>query len=106
VKIPKGANIILNLYSFNYMDDIFYSPEEFLPERWENSDLNFLSFGFGARSCFGRKFASEQMMIFLFMILQKFEIFVVPEHPIESFFNLGIRPKNEQVWIRLKSIEI
>ena len=57
-----------------------------MPERWDNEDLTkgqLLGFGFGLRACFGRKFATEEMKLFLFRILQKYQIVSVPGHPLQ-----------------------
>lgn len=61
-------------------DRYYHRAKEFLPERWlrDNSgarehpihSLAFLPFGFGARSCIGRRFAEQELYIATVKVLR------------------------------------
>ncbi|XP_071959481.1 sterol 26-hydroxylase, mitochondrial-like [Antedon mediterranea] len=66
--IPAGMTILLNMYSVSRDPEYFEDPLIFKPERWLNrvkgESLNhflMLPFGFGVRSCIGRRMAEQKM---------------------------------------------
>ncbi|TRY74208.1 hypothetical protein DNTS_002854 [Danionella cerebrum] len=83
--IPKGTQLALCHYSTSMDEDNFLRPGEFRPDRWirkDNSDRvdNFgsIPFGYGIRSCIGRRIAELEMHLVLTQLLQKFHIQVSP----------------------------
>ncbi|KAJ2919376.1 hypothetical protein MD484_g987, partial [Candolleomyces efflorescens] len=60
--IPKDSIILPNIWFMTHDPDLYEEPSKFIPERFDNSDLemkkiNELVFGFGRRSCPGMHFA-------------------------------------------------
>ena len=64
-------------------DSYFPNANDFIPERWERSDKHgklkgvsnsfaSLPFGFGSRSCIGKKMAEQQMEYFLEQFFKRF----------------------------------
>jgi cytochrome P450 family 49 subfamily A len=56
------------------IEDYFYEPEKFIPERWLKNDEAYqqdihryvsLPFGYGRRTCIGRRFADAELAILL-----------------------------------------
>ncbi|KAM4626738.1 cytochrome P450 27C1 [Discoglossus pictus] len=79
--IPKGTQLALCHYSTSYEEDYFSAAEDFKPERWlrkGNLDRvdNFgsIPFGYGIRSCIGRRIAELEIHLALIQLLQKFEL--------------------------------
>uniref|UniRef100_W5KC42 Cytochrome P450, family 27, subfamily C, polypeptide 1 n=1 Tax=Astyanax mexicanus TaxID=7994 RepID=W5KC42_ASTMX len=83
--IPKGTQLALCHYSTSMDEENFPSAEEFRPDRWLRKDAldrvdNFgsIPFGYGIRSCVGRRIAELEMHLSLTQLLQKFRIEVSP----------------------------
>ncbi|XP_062974733.1 cytochrome P450 27C1 [Elgaria multicarinata webbii] len=79
--IPKGTQLALCHYATSYQEDNFPSANEFQPERWlrkSNMDRvdNFgsIPFGYGIRSCIGKRIAELEIHLALIQLLQRFEI--------------------------------
>lgn len=88
-KVPKGTNIAFPNTALARSENIFHRAAEFLPERWlrdgshveegckhanESHPFVYLPFGFGPRSCVGKRFAELEIMIFLIRMVREFEI--------------------------------
>lgn len=83
--IPKGTQLALCHYSTSMDEENFPGPEDFRPERWirkDNTDRvdNFgsIPFGYGIRSCVGRRIAELEMHLALTQLIQNFHIGVSP----------------------------
>ncbi|TSK62674.1 Cytochrome P450 27C1 [Bagarius yarrelli] len=79
--IPKGTQLALCHYSTSMDEETFPKAEEFRPDRWLRKDAsdrveNFgsIPFGYGIRSCIGRRIAELEMYLALTQLLQKFYI--------------------------------
>ncbi|KAM6466517.1 cytochrome P450 27C1 isoform 1-T1 [Liasis olivaceus] len=79
--IPKGTQLALCHYATSYQEENFASAKEFQPERWlrkNNMDRidNFgsIPFGYGIRSCIGKRIAELEIHLALIQLLQHFEI--------------------------------
>ncbi|KAM4702455.1 25-hydroxyvitamin D-1 alpha hydroxylase, mitochondrial [Discoglossus pictus] len=82
--IPKKTLITLCHYATSRDENIFANPNEFQPERWLKKDESHhpyasIPFGFGKRSCIGRRIAELEVYLALSRILTHFE--VKPEEP-------------------------
>ena len=56
-KVPPGTNVIMLNYHLHRDNSQFQNPNEFNPDRFENSSQNysFLPFSAGPRNCIGQK---------------------------------------------------
>ncbi|BFZ13466.1 hypothetical protein BsWGS_16504 [Bradybaena similaris] len=77
--IPKNTIIMLNLYVMSRDEEIFSQPDEFRPERWLKGDqeanvhpFSLIPFGFGTRSCVGRRIAETQIYLAAIQVLQRY----------------------------------
>ncbi|BFZ19731.1 hypothetical protein BsWGS_22770 [Bradybaena similaris] len=78
--IPKDTIIMLNLYAVARDETIFPDPDVFKPDRWLRGDgdeaaahpFSMIPFGFGTRSCVGRRIAETQIYLSTIKILQHF----------------------------------
>ncbi|XP_063068132.1 cytochrome P450 27C1 [Engraulis encrasicolus] len=83
--IPKGTQLALCHFSTSMNEESFPKAEEFKPERWLRKDQtdrvdNFgsIPFGYGIRSCVGRRIAELELHLALTQMLQNFRIEVSP----------------------------
>lgn len=68
------THVIFPHYVLSNAEEYFPEPEKFMPERWLKGDENFqedmhryvsLPFGYGRRTCIGRRFADAELAILL-----------------------------------------
>ncbi|KAG2458765.1 cytochrome P450 27C1 [Polypterus senegalus] len=83
--VPKGTQLALCHYSTSHADDCFPNADEFHPERWVRKDNmdrvdNFgsIPFGYGIRSCIGKRVAELELHLALVQMLQNFKIISSP----------------------------
>lgn len=83
MRIPKGATVLPNIWSILRDEELYPSPEEFIPERYIKGgklDLKAVTdprgplFGFGRRICPGRHFADASAWLAAASILACFDI--------------------------------
>lgn len=84
--IPKGTQLALCHYSTSLNEETFNDATDFRPDRWVRKDTtdhvdNFgsIPFGYGIRSCIGRRIAELEMHLALIRLIQKFHIEVSPK---------------------------
>ncbi|XP_061400831.1 probable cytochrome P450 12c1, mitochondrial, partial [Musca vetustissima] len=85
-QVPKGTNVFLTSNLLLQEDRYFPNAEKFMPERWLRSsnqdDISakntnpfiFLPFGFGPRSCVGKRIVDLQLEITLANIVRNFKM--------------------------------
>uniref|UniRef100_A0A4W5PKL6 Cytochrome P450, family 27, subfamily C, polypeptide 1 n=1 Tax=Hucho hucho TaxID=62062 RepID=A0A4W5PKL6_9TELE len=83
--IPKGTQLALCHYSTSMDEENFPGADDFRPDRWIRKDAqdrvdNFgsIPFGYGIRSCIGRRIAELEMHLALTQLIQRFQIGVFP----------------------------
>ncbi|XP_061597221.1 cytochrome P450 27C1 [Cololabis saira] len=83
--IPKGTQLALCHYSTSMDEENFADAPDFQPHRWVRKDTsdrvdNFgsIPFGYGIRSCIGRRIAELELHLALARLIQKFRIEVSP----------------------------
>ncbi|CAO1299220.1 unnamed protein product [Diamesa tonsa] len=88
--VPKGTHVIFPHYVLSNKENYFNEPTKFIPERWlkteiagsdscpfTNSKIHpfvSLPFGYGRRTCLGRRFAEAELAILLSKIFRKYQI--------------------------------
>uniref|UniRef100_A0A182K8E3 Cytochrome P450 n=1 Tax=Anopheles christyi TaxID=43041 RepID=A0A182K8E3_9DIPT len=84
-RVPKNTDIAMGAQVLMRDESYFPRPEEFIPERWLNDrdakissakEVNpfiFLPFGFGSRSCIGKRLAMMEMEVILARWIRQFE---------------------------------
>ncbi|MAT98059.1 MAG: cytochrome P450 [Anaerolineaceae bacterium] len=98
--IPAGAIVALSPYTLHRHPAFWPNPDKFDPERFTPEQeaarhrYAYIPFGAGARKCIGDQFALMESIIILPMVLQKFHLHLVPEHPIEEHALVTLRAKH------------
>ncbi|NXA36288.1 CP17A lyase, partial [Eudromia elegans] len=80
--IPKGARVIINLWSVHHDEKEWDKPEEFNPGRFldeqgrhvHSPSPSYLPFGAGVRVCLGEVLAKTELFLFLAWVLQRFTL--------------------------------
>jgi len=109
--VPAGTNVFIPIWAIQRDENLFPKSLEFVPERWAEKgegdsawrerqlldgvtadcdvppgDKNaFLSFSGGARSCVGRKFAMQEAVIILALLLRSLKFEVEEDYVVEPF---------------------
>nr|UUB32621.1 cytochrome P450 CYP49A1 [Dendroctonus rhizophagus] len=89
-QVPKGTHVIFPHLVVSNVEEYFKQPEKFLPERWLKKNAESaqcpahnqtkihpfvsLPFGYGRRSCLGRRFAETELNIMLAKIFRKYHV--------------------------------
>ncbi|KIK56315.1 hypothetical protein GYMLUDRAFT_47082 [Collybiopsis luxurians FD-317 M1] len=74
--IPKGCEIVCNIWAINRDPDVYYEPDKFIPERYLESEKgpfgsinDIYAFGFGRRVCAGRHVAENTVWLTIASVL-------------------------------------
>jgi cytochrome P450 len=87
-EIPAGASMAISSYVVHRLPAYWRNPEGFDPSRFAPANsagrpqYAYFPFGGGPRRCIGMRFAMAQMQLVLAMVLQQFELDLVPGPPI------------------------
>ncbi|XP_041506682.1 sterol 26-hydroxylase, mitochondrial [Microtus oregoni] len=86
---PKNTQFVFCHYVASRDPSVFSEPESFQPDRWlrnkgtENSRIQHpfgsVPFGYGVRSCLGRRIAELEMKLLLSRLIQQYEVALAPE---------------------------
>jgi cytochrome P450 len=100
-RIPAGSNIFILQWRTQRDARFFPDPQRFDPERWREDPLRsgkvprfaYFPFGGGPRVCVGASFAMMEATFLLAMIQQRYQLALVPGHPVEVLASVTLRPK-------------
>lgn len=101
-RVPAGSNIFILQWRTQRDARFFPDPDRFDPERWREDPVRsgkiprfaYFPFGGGPRVCVGASFAMMEAILLLAMIHQRYRLEIVPNHPIEVFASVTLRPKH------------
>ncbi|KAJ1160035.1 hypothetical protein NDU88_000537 [Pleurodeles waltl] len=102
--IPKKTLITLCHYATSRDEKTFPNPDKFQPERWLKKDTSFhpyasIPFGFGKRSCIGKRIAELEVYLALARILTHFKVKPEQEDSI-------VRPMTRTLLVPEKEINL
>lgn len=86
--VPQGSMVLISAYVSHRHPDLWENPEGFDPDRWlpERSAGRpknaWFPFSGGPRQCIGGFFGLIEMSLVIPMVLQRFELDLVPGHPV------------------------
>jgi len=86
--VPKGSMVLMSAYVSHRHPDIWENPEGFDPDRWlperaaGRPKHAWFPFSGGPRQCIGGFFGLIEMQIVIPMVLQRFDVELVPGHQV------------------------
>jgi cytochrome P450 len=89
-RIPAGSQILISSYVSHHHPDFWPNPEGFDPDRWLPEEVArrpknaWFPFSGGPHQCIGGYFGLMEMAIVIAMVLQRFELELVPGHRVEA----------------------
>jgi cytochrome P450 len=98
--IPVGANVVMSPWILHRDPRFFDQPEQFNPDRWTADATQrlpkfaYFPFGGGPRLCIGAAFAMMEANLLLAAIAQRFQLRLVPGHPVTALPSITLRPKH------------
>ncbi len=98
--IPAGANVVMSQWIMHRDPRFFEQPEQFNPDRWTAEAVQrlpkfaYFPFGGGPRLCIGASFAIMEANLILATIAQRFQLSLVPGHPVDTMPSITLRPRN------------
>lgn len=91
--IPEDSHVIFSQFVTHRNPDLYKNPNQFNPERWLSihpTPYEYLPFSAGPHMCIGAGFAMQELKVVLSMILQRYQLSVVPNAKIDP--NLSMSP--------------
>lgn len=91
--LPAGTNIFFSQFITHRLPELYESPNQFKPHRWETikpAAYEFLPFSAGPHMCIGWHFAMQELKIILAVLLQRYQFSLV--HNAKITPNLMMRP--------------
>jgi len=106
--IPKGGIVGVSPYLMHRNPRYFDNPEGFDPERFMKPDANrpklaYMPFGGGPRTCIGNAFAMMELLVIVPMLLQRFQLALVPGFKLELEPSVTLRPK-AGIWMQARRV--
>jgi cytochrome P450 len=98
--IPAKAQVFAFQWVTQRDPRYFEAPDKFDPDRWTDEFASqlpkyaYFPFGGGPRACIGNTFAMMEIVLALATIGQKFRLALAPDHKVELYPAMSLRPKN------------
>ncbi len=99
-RLPVGANVVMSPWIMHRDPRFFEHPELFDPDRWTGQApqqlprFAYFPFGGGPRLCIGASFAMMETNILLATIAQRFQLHLIPGHPVTPQPGITLRPRH------------
>lgn len=97
--IPAGSTVFLSPYITHRHKGFWHSPEEFIPERFEEEEAvrqpyAYFPFGGGPRQCIGRAFALTAAKLVLALVVRAYKLSLAPDQCVPAKPMLTLHPEN------------
>jgi cytochrome P450 len=99
-EIPANTVVYISPLIMHRHPEFWSNPHEFKPERFDpalestHSELAYIPFGTGARSCIGRNFAMMMMQLIVPKILQEYRFHLIPDFQVKHQFDITLHPQD------------
>ena len=99
-RLPVGANVVMSPWIIHRDPRFFEDPDQFKPDRWTAQTTQqlprfaYFPFGGGPRLCIGASFAMMEANLLVATIAQRFQLHLVPGHPVDPLPGITLRPRH------------
>ena len=97
--LPAGTTVLMSQFVTHrdlrfFADPLSFKPERFTPEeKTRRMKFTYFPFGAGVRQCIGESFAWMESILLLATLAQKWNLRLIPGHPVEPEPLITLRPK-------------
>lgn len=107
-RVPRGTGVLMGVMELSNSDQYFPESDSFMPERWLKHDslkenqacpearsrnpFVYLPFGFGPRTCIGKRIAELEMETLLARLLRKYQVTWLGETPLKYESTIILSP--------------
>jgi cytochrome P450 len=97
--IPANSVILVSPYATQHDPEFWPDPERFDPERFtpervtDRPHYAYFPFAGGPRMCIGSNFSMMEAQLVVATIAQRYQLRMVPGHPVEPQMKVTLRPK-------------
>ena len=92
--LPAASAVVISPYALHRHPAFWERPEEFDPSRFDSPPpAAYIPFGAGPRSCIGSEFAMLEAQLITAMVMQAFQLRLVPGHPVAPLPDITLRSK-------------
>jgi cytochrome P450 len=95
--IPRGSSVVISPYVTHRHPGFWTDPLRFDADRFderqaaERAPHAYLPFGAGQRLCIGSNFAMVEALVILSMVLARYQLALLPGHPVEPKPGITLR---------------
>ena len=99
-QVPNGTYAMALIDALGKSDEFFPNANKFLPERWlkdyetKPHPFAYLPFGYGPRTCAGKRFVELEIKILVFELLRNFKIEWKSKEKFDAIFESVSKPAN------------
>jgi cytochrome P450 len=93
--LPAGTVVAISPYTAHRRPAAWDHPERFTPGRPQPQRFAYLPFGAGPRQCIGKPFAMMEAQLIIAMVVQRFDLTLVPDHEIKPEVVFVLRPDRQ-----------
>nr|O44220.1 RecName: Full=Cytochrome P450 12b1, mitochondrial; AltName: Full=CYPXIIB1; Flags: Precursor [Drosophila acanthoptera]AAB88725.1 cytochrome P450 [Drosophila acanthoptera] len=115
-RVPRGEGVLMGVLELSNSEKYFGQSGQFMPERWLKADTDpdvkacpaarsrnpfvYLAFGFGPRTCIGKRIAELEMETLLTRLLRRYQVSWLAEMPLQYESNIILSPHGIYVQVR------
>jgi len=99
--VPKGIDVSPDFALIHFNPKVWDEPRKFNPDRFADQNAKVLHpfqyspFYLGPRACIGKKFATLEILTAISMIMQEYEVELMPNYAWrDAFPTIAIKPKD------------
>ena len=95
-----GDQVLLNLWALHRHYDLWEQPDSFIPERFfgdnrkKISPFQYLPFGIGPRNCIGQRFAKQEAVIMVVLLMKKYRFEYIGNEPPWPRMRITLQAEN------------
>jgi enediyne biosynthesis protein E7 len=92
--LPTGSSVVISPYALHRHPEFWERPDVFDPSRFDaRPPQAYIPFGMGPRFCIGNEFAMLEAQLVTAMVMQAFQLRLVPGHPVVPLPDITLRSR-------------